>query len=86
MPKLWIATKVWTRGREAGAAQIADSMQKLRTERLELLQIHNLLDWREHLPTVRGMKDAGKLRYIGRHALSRGCARGRGARAARGAI
>jgi aryl-alcohol dehydrogenase-like predicted oxidoreductase len=64
-PKLWIATKVWTRGREAGAAQIADSMQKLRTERLELLQIHNLLDWREHLPTVRGMKDAGKLRYMG---------------------
>jgi aryl-alcohol dehydrogenase-like predicted oxidoreductase len=64
-PKLWLATKVWTRGREAGVAQIADSMRQLRTDRLELLQIHNLLDWREHLPTVRGMKDDGKLRYTG---------------------
>ncbi len=63
--KLWLATKVWTRGREAGVAQIADSMRQLRTDRLELLQIHNLLDWREHLPTVRGMKDDGKLRYTG---------------------
>ncbi len=64
-PKLWMATKVWTRGRAEGVAQIAESMQKLRTERLELLQIHNLLDWREHLPTLRGMKEGGKLRYTG---------------------
>lgn len=64
-PRLWLATKVWTRGRDAGVAQIADSMRKLRTDRLELLQIHNLLDWRLHLPTLRGMKDAGKLRYTG---------------------
>lgn len=64
-PKLWLATKVWTRGREAGVAQIADSMRQLRTDRLELLQIHNLLDWREHLPTLRAMKDVGKLRYTG---------------------
>ena len=64
-PKIWLATKVWTRGRVAGVEQIADSMRKLRTERLELLQIHNLLDWREHLPTLRGMKDDGKLRYTG---------------------
>ena len=64
-PKVWLATKVWTRGREAGVEQIADSMRKLRTDHLELLQIHNLLDWREHLPTVRGMKDGGKLRYTG---------------------
>jgi diketogulonate reductase-like aldo/keto reductase len=64
-PKIWLATKVWTRGREAGAEQIADSMRKLRADRLELLQIHNLLDWREHVPTLRGMKDAGKLRFTG---------------------
>ena len=64
-PKIWLATKVWTRGRVAGAEQIADSMRKLRTERLELLQIHNLLDWREHVPTLRGMKDDGKLRFTG---------------------
>jgi len=64
-PQLWIATKVWTRGRAAGAKQIAESMQKLRTDRLELVQVHNLLDWREHVPTLRGLKDGGKLRYTG---------------------
>jgi diketogulonate reductase-like aldo/keto reductase len=64
-PRLWLATKVWTRGREAGAAQVAESMRRLRTERLELLQIHNLLDWREHLPTLRSLERAGKVRYSG---------------------
>ena len=64
-PRLWLATKVWTRGREAGAAQIAESMRRLRTERLELLQIHNLLDWREHVPTLRSLQRAGKVRYSG---------------------
>jgi len=64
-PKLWLATKVWTRGRDAGAAQIAESMRLLRTERLDLLQIHNLLDWRSHVPTLRALQAAGKLRYAG---------------------
>ncbi len=64
-PRLWIATKVWTRGRAAGAAQIAQSYARLRTERLELLQIHNLLDWREHVPTIRALQASGKLRYSG---------------------
>lgn len=64
-PKLWVATKVWTRGREAGAAQVAESYRKLRTERLELLQIHNLLDWRSHVPTIRGLQASGRLRYAG---------------------
>jgi diketogulonate reductase-like aldo/keto reductase len=63
--RLWLATKVWTRGREAGAAQIAESMRRLRTDRLELLQIHNLLDWREHVPTLRSLERAGKVRYSG---------------------
>jgi diketogulonate reductase-like aldo/keto reductase len=64
-PKLWLATKVWTRGRQAGAEQIAESMRRLRTDRLELLQIHNLLDWREHVPTLRNLQQAGKVRYAG---------------------
>jgi aryl-alcohol dehydrogenase-like predicted oxidoreductase len=64
-PRLWLATKVWTRGREAGAAQIEQSYARLRTGRLELLQIHNLLDWREHVPTIRKLQDSGKLRYSG---------------------
>jgi diketogulonate reductase-like aldo/keto reductase len=62
---LWLATKVWTRGRQAGAAQIEESMRRLRTDRLELLQIHNLLDWREHLPTLRALAGTGKVRYLG---------------------
>ena len=64
-PRLWLATKIWTRGREAGAAQTAESMRRLRTDKLELLQIHNLLDWREHLPTVRSLERTGKVRYSG---------------------
>ena len=63
--QLWLATKVWTRGREAGAGQIAESFARLRTQRLDLLQIHNLLDWREHLPTVRALQEAGRVRYSG---------------------
>jgi diketogulonate reductase-like aldo/keto reductase len=64
-PQLWVATKVWTQGREAGARQIATSMGSLHVEQLDLLQIHNLLDWREHLPTLRDLRAAGKVRHIG---------------------
>jgi aryl-alcohol dehydrogenase-like predicted oxidoreductase len=64
-PRLWIATKVWTKGAAEGVRQIEDSMRKLRVDRLELLQIHNLVDWQAHVPTLRSMKDAGKLRYTG---------------------
>jgi diketogulonate reductase-like aldo/keto reductase len=64
-PKLWLATKVWTRGREAGAKQIDDSFARLRAKRLDLLQIHNLLDWREHVPTLRALQASGKVRYSG---------------------
>jgi aryl-alcohol dehydrogenase-like predicted oxidoreductase len=63
--KFWLATKVWTRGREAGAKQIEQSFARLHTQRLELLQIHNLLDWREHLPTIRALQQAGRVRYSG---------------------
>lgn len=59
------ATKVWTSGRDKGVAQIERSMRLLKTSRLDLLQIHNLVDWRTHLPTLRSLKDAGKVRYIG---------------------
>ena len=64
-PKLWLATKVWTRGREAGAKQIDESFARLRARRLDLLQIHNLLDWREHVPTLRTLQASGKVRYSG---------------------
>jgi len=64
-PRAWLATKVWTRGREAGQRQVEQSFARLRTDRLELLQIHNLLDWREHVPTLRALQGAGKVRYSG---------------------
>jgi diketogulonate reductase-like aldo/keto reductase len=63
--KAFIATKVWTRGREPGIAQMQDSFKLLRTDRIDLMQIHNLLDWRLHLPTLREWKAAGRIRYIG---------------------
>jgi diketogulonate reductase-like aldo/keto reductase len=61
----FLATKVWTRGREAGIAQMEDSFRLLRTDRIDLMQIHNLLDWKTHLPTLRQWKEQGRIRYIG---------------------
>ena len=64
-PKAFIATKVWTRGREAGIAEMENSFKLLKTDRIDLMQIHNLLDWKTHLPTLREWKAAGRFRYIG---------------------
>jgi aryl-alcohol dehydrogenase-like predicted oxidoreductase len=61
----FIATKVWTRGRDAGIAQMTASMRLLRTDRIDLMQIPNLLDWRVHLPVLRRWKDEGRIRYVG---------------------
>ncbi|AZV26524.1 aldo/keto reductase [Pseudomonas syringae] len=61
----FLATKVWTRGREEGIAQMEQSFSLLRTERIDLMQIHNLLDWQTHLPTLRDWKEQGRIRYIG---------------------
>ena len=63
--RLFLATKVWTSGRDAGTAQMEQSFQRLRTRRLDLMQIHNLLDWRTHLRTLRMWKDTGRIRYLG---------------------
>ena len=63
--KLFLATKVWTTGHEAGVGQMEQSFQHLRARRLDLMQIHNLLDWRAQLRTLRDWKAAGRLRYIG---------------------
>jgi len=61
----FLATKVWTSGREAGIAQMEQSFARLRTQRIDLMQVHNLVDWKTHLATVRGWKDKGRVRYIG---------------------
>jgi diketogulonate reductase-like aldo/keto reductase len=63
--KAFIATKVWTRGRDAGIAQMNNSFKLLQTDRIDLMQIHNLVDWRTHLATLRQWKEAGRIRYLG---------------------
>jgi diketogulonate reductase-like aldo/keto reductase len=64
-PRVFLATKVWTSGREAGIAQMRRSAELLKSPVIDLIQIHNLLDWRTHLATLRSMKAAGKIRHIG---------------------
>src|ERR1700675_4898020 len=63
--KLFVATKVWTTGKQAGIRQMEDSMTKLRVERLDLMQVHNLQDTDTHLATLRDWKAAGRVRYVG---------------------
>ncbi len=63
--KLFIATKVWAEGRENGIRQMEDSMRKLGLSRVDLLQIHNLSDWKTQIETLKDWKAAGKIRYIG---------------------
>lgn len=63
--KAFLATKVWTQGRDAGIRQMQDSMRLLKEERLDLMQVHNLVDWRVHLATLRAWKNEGRIRYLG---------------------
>lgn len=62
--KLFVATKVWTTGRDAGIAQMQDSERKLRGK-VDLMQVHNLVDVDTHLATLREWKRAGRIRFIG---------------------
>lgn len=63
--RLFVATKVWTSGREAGIRQMEESLRKLRGERLDLMQVHNLLDVDTHLKTLAAWKREGRVRYVG---------------------
>jgi diketogulonate reductase-like aldo/keto reductase len=63
--KAFIATKVWVQGRERGVHQMEESFRQFQTDRIDLMQVHNLLDWRTHLATMRAWKEAGRFRYIG---------------------
>lgn len=64
-PRLFIATKVWTRGRAAGLAQMAESLRRLRVERIDLMQVHNLVDADTHLASLAEWKRAGRIRHAG---------------------
>ena len=63
--KAFVATKVWTRGREEGIRQMEESLRRLQLERLDLMQVHNLVDWQTQLATLRDWKAAGRVRYLG---------------------
>lgn len=62
---LFFATKVWTSGRDAGIRQMQASLRLMRTDVMDLMQVHNLLDVDTHLQTLRDWKSAGKIRYLG---------------------
>ena len=59
------ATKVWTSGRDAGIKQMQFSFQKMRSHTMDLIQVHNLVDWQTHLNTLNKWKEEGKVRYTG---------------------
>ena len=63
--KFFIATKVWTRGRRQGEAQMRSSMDKLRCDVIDLMQIHNLVDWQTQIKTLRDWRKDGLIRYLG---------------------
>jgi aryl-alcohol dehydrogenase-like predicted oxidoreductase len=63
--KAFVATKVWTSGRQAGIEQMERSMALLRTPHIDLMQVHNLMDWRTHLATLREWKAQGRISYVG---------------------
>lgn len=63
--KLFFATKVWTHGRDAGIESMERSFARFKTDRIDLMQVHNLVDVGTHLQTMREWKAKGRFRYIG---------------------
>ncbi len=63
--KLFMATKVWTSGREAGIRQMKQSMAKMQKPKMDLMQIHNLVDWKTHMRTLQDWKAEGRIKHIG---------------------
>jgi len=62
---LFMATKVWTSGATAGKQQMVQSMQRMAKNPMDLMQVHNLVDWKTHLDTLLKWKEQGKVRYVG---------------------
>ena len=63
--ELFLATKVWIKGKQEGEQQISESFKKMNTNKMELIQIHNLVDWKTQIKTLRQMKESGEISYIG---------------------
>jgi diketogulonate reductase-like aldo/keto reductase len=64
-PLLFLATKVWTTGKKAGVEQMENSQRELQAKRIDLMQVHNLVDVDTHLATLRDWKQQGRIRYLG---------------------
>ena len=62
---LFYATKVWTTGEQAGIRQMETSMRRMRVSRVDLMQVHNLVDLDTHMRTLRAWKEQGRIRYHG---------------------
>jgi len=62
---LFFATKVWARGEQEGRAQINASFELLGAHTLDLLQVHNMVDLRNQLASLKALKEQGRVRYIG---------------------
>jgi diketogulonate reductase-like aldo/keto reductase len=63
--QLFYATKVWTRGLQEGIRQMENSMLRLRRKNLDLIQVHNLVDWHTHLPLLQRWKEMARIKYVG---------------------
>jgi len=63
--RFFLATKVWTEGKENGLRQIEESFKKMKANKISLIQVHNLLDWKTQIKTLRSLKDEGRIDYIG---------------------
>lgn len=63
--QFFYATKVWIQGTEEGIQQMEKSFRKFRRSVIDLVQVHNLVDWKTHLKTLRKWKEEGRIRYIG---------------------
>ena len=63
--KLFVATKVWTRGREDGIREMERSFQRLKVKQMDLMQVHNLLDVDVHTKTLLDWKAKNRIRYLG---------------------
>lgn len=62
---LFMASKVWTSGKSNGESQIQRSIKKMQKPVMDLMQIHNLQDWKTHINTLYDLKEKGKIKYIG---------------------
>ena len=63
--RLFLASKVWTEGRDAGLEQVETSLRRMHADPIDLMQVHNLVDLKTQLATLRKLKAEGRIRYVG---------------------